>query len=339
MFLHRRHSSDRRGFTLVELLVVIAIIGILIALLLPAVQAAREAARRSSCLNNLKQLALALHNHHDIKQVFPPGSPPDIAPWKAGGTADANYGSNWKVWILPFIEQSSLYNQWQFYGGSGYYNTNNRALIYELFISVYRCPSTPFPIFSTRWHRGMYTSYTAVSGSVNDPGVYNVNPSNIVSDHGILGYKSQVTMGMISDGTSNTILVGEQSNHLRDANGGIVLGAAYGGTVGIPITAMGPDMWQVGVPMSGTNEYYNITTIRYAINQGGWASNPSGGGYNPGGGVCDNVCNNIPLSSGHPGGCNVALADGSVRFLSNTTDLNVLFYAASRDDGRSVTLP
>jgi prepilin-type N-terminal cleavage/methylation domain-containing protein/prepilin-type processing-associated H-X9-DG protein len=335
-------SRSWSGFTLVELLVVITIIGILIALLLPAVQAAREAARRSQCLNNLKQLGLALHNHHDIKQKFPPGTPPDTDPWKASGTADANYGSNWKIQILPFIEQTGLYNKWQFYGGSGYYNAQNLALLYNYMISVYRCPSTVFPDFSTRAHHGMYTSYTAVAGSVTDisPAAYTVSPSNIVSDHGILGYKSQVKMAEITDGTSNTILVGEQSNHLRDANNDIILGSSYGsGPNVIPITAQGPDNWAIGCPVSGTYEYYNITTVRYSINQIGFAANPSGGGYNPGGGVCDNVCNNIPLSSLHPGGCNLLFADGSVRFWSNSVDLQALFYAACRDDGRVFTQP
>src|SRR3989449_4395702 len=103
----------RTAFTLIELLVVIAIIAILIAMLVPAVQKVREAAARAQCQNNLKQLGLALHGYHDGRKVFPPGATADIAPWKTplanGNTApDANWGSSWMLFVLPYIEQTSL---------------------------------------------------------------------------------------------------------------------------------------------------------------------------------------------------------------------------------------
>src|SRR5947207_4007675 len=100
--------SRRRGFTLIELLVVIAIIAILIALLVPAVQKVRDAAARSQCGNNLKQIGIALHAYHDAKKVFPPGASADIAPWKTPGAADNDWGSSWMVYLLPYIDQAPL---------------------------------------------------------------------------------------------------------------------------------------------------------------------------------------------------------------------------------------
>lgn len=100
-----RRSAMRRGFTLIELLVVIAIIAVLIALLLPAVQQAREAARRTQCKNNLKQIGLALHNYHDAHDCFPPGQ---IRGWN--GSFDSGNGFAWGALILPFMDQANLYN-------------------------------------------------------------------------------------------------------------------------------------------------------------------------------------------------------------------------------------
>ena len=113
-------SRLRRAFTLIELLVVIAIIAILIALLVPAVQKVREAAARTQCINNMKQIGLALHSYHDSTKVLPPGAAADMAPWKTPSTAgDADWGSSWMVFILPFIDQGNVGNS-QFSGSSGW---------------------------------------------------------------------------------------------------------------------------------------------------------------------------------------------------------------------------
>jgi len=158
-----------RGFTLVELLVVIAIIGVLVALLLPAVQAAREAARRTSCTNNQKQLGIALHNHHDTFGRFPPGSANDRTPFGTHATG-AGWGSGWKVYLLPYIEQSSIYNQMVFDGtNSGYTHAANMALVNRVTIPAYRCPSSVLPEFYTSSNNAgsiqMFTSYVGIAGA------------------------------------------------------------------------------------------------------------------------------------------------------------------------------
>ena len=159
---------NRRAFTLIELLVVIAIIAILIALLLPAVQQAREAARRTQCKNNLKQLGLALHNHHDTYQYFPPATSQDQPPF---GPAASNWGASWMIYILPYIEQSSLYNQLTIGGGTGYGNTANGAKFAGVRIGGYRCPSSPLPDTTTSAVPGcaagqmMMPTYVAITGA------------------------------------------------------------------------------------------------------------------------------------------------------------------------------
>jgi prepilin-type N-terminal cleavage/methylation domain-containing protein/prepilin-type processing-associated H-X9-DG protein len=336
----------RSGFTLIELLVVIAIIAILIGLLIPAVQKARETIQRLSCGNNLHQIGIALANYHESNGAFPPSATPDIVPWKSPTTAaDADWGSSWMVFLLPYLEQANVGGSWQFSGQSGWKNANDNGLIKGLVIPPYRCPSSVLPdrnpyaaILPGAGGIGtMYTSYVAISGSATDIGVRTFG-SNIVSDKGVLIWQSKtaiikVRVTDITDGASTTMMVGEQSNHLRNANNGIILGATYGGASQIAVTSQGPDGWiqgcQVNTPLGnvGNNDViYNTATIRYPINQIGMTLGV--------GGCADNVGNNIPLSSLHAGGANLLFADGSVRFWTNSTPVATLSLAACRNDGQ-----
>ncbi|MBN2291066.1 MAG: DUF1559 domain-containing protein, partial [Pirellulales bacterium] len=225
-----------KGFTLVELLVVIAIIGILIALLLPAVQAAREAARRAQCTNNVKQLALAVLNYESTNNVFPPGG-------SYGISGPTPYGASWLVHILPFCEQNGLYERMDPVGEGGYgcyapANAKNKAALENVEFNFMRCPSSPLPVngagHPTEYQVGDPTgygnnqpyqgsNYTGISGGglptsaggnstqTRAKGSSNV-ASGYICDGGVLTRAVTLKVGSITDGLSNTMVIGEQSD-------------------------------------------------------------------------------------------------------------------------------
>jgi len=202
----------RKAFTLIELLVVIAIIAVLIALLLPAVQQAREAARRTQCRNNLHQLGLALHNYHDTHNCFPPGN---IQPSGAG------MGGSWGSQILPFLDETALYNAMNF--NLAPFNATNTT-VSRAYLAQYACPSAPAPGFAGCGNGtcGGYAAATVRVGHYASNGGrtnYQGRAAKEV-DSGPFFKNSRVRMRDIRDGTSNTFAVGEVDDDMRRVAGG-----------------------------------------------------------------------------------------------------------------------
>jgi prepilin-type N-terminal cleavage/methylation domain-containing protein/prepilin-type processing-associated H-X9-DG protein len=286
------------GFTLVELLVVITIIGILIALLLPAVQAAREAARRMQCSNNFKQAGLALHNYHSIKGCFPPG--------EFCGIPNNNFLFGWSAYILPYLELEALYDNIDF-GPSGYASTAAAAgkmsnlAVSATVIPAFLCPSDV--AYGDRVALHAYSNRTPDLGGTNMAGVSDTVdwgsgawPKRFPTNDGIFGGNGCCSIADIKDGTSSTLMVGELTSEGKDSYWG--------------------EPWIVD----------NLNDMADGIN--GIHTVPGGGIYPTG-----NSSNpdQSGFSSYHPGGSNFVLADGSVAFLSQNISQNVLISLTTRD--------
>ncbi len=343
-------SKPRRGFTLIELLVVIAIIAILIGLLLPAVQKVREAAARMKCSNNMKQMGLALHGYHDAFESFPAGGASDSPPYGTGG--DWNWGSSWAVFILPYIEQGNLKNQFVFngavWGGSGWGQNaiDNANVSTNKKLSIYNCPSSPVSEYAVGSITGgniPANHYVGISGAVNGliPGYVesrtNVSGSGsgcctggIVSGGGTLFPGSSTRIAGMTDGTSHTMLISEQNDFLYTLDGTKVTwgtGLMHGFMIGF-YRRSGVSPPQIGD--GGDTRTFNMTTVRYQINQKrGWTNGGACGTQ----GVCENTGTNIPLNAAHTGGVNALFGDGSVKFLRDSISLATLAQVATRDDG------
>lgn len=304
------------GFTLVELLVVIAIIGVLVGLLLPAVQAAREAARRMQCSNNLKQLALGLHNYESTHKTFPPGSvlPRVFAvyPPTAINNSAKTAGWSWSSFVLPFIEQTALYDATvaaQPVMGRAVVDVNMRRFL-QTPLATFRCPSDSGPALNeapaeSHFRFGLEVAGLDwfVDGSVAGPRVP-VATSNYVGMHhhraheyngatmvhtGAFGPNSRTRIGDISDGTTNTICVGERAYRV----GNVVMHAAiWAGCAAAFHDDCIDDAWATA--RSPVNPTQTAIYNTYARQQA--------------------------LSSNHTGGVQVGLFDGSVRFLSQNVD-------------------
>ncbi len=325
----RPGSRALRGFTLVELLVVIAIIGILIALLLPAVQAAREAARRSQCTNNMKQIVLAMHNYHDTYQVFPQGR---ILRLNATTTSNAYSGF---VVLLPFIEQQPLWDQSQ----TGNWNnpwTSNAFTTAK--ISSYHCPSDSNVKQAPFGGRSYYFCY---GDSIHDNHTGHANGGRRGLFHGTQigdGNCEAPANGIaaVKDGTSNTIALSESvsGDQSRRVKGNVLRG---GDTDILPVDRGNSSFHRrranVCEAQIGTGGMYLTTyAVSTSTEQRGWRWSDGRPYFTafttilpPNGASCtyysgDSSGGVYSASSEHPGGANVGMADGSIRFVSETID-------------------
>jgi prepilin-type N-terminal cleavage/methylation domain-containing protein/prepilin-type processing-associated H-X9-DG protein len=295
-----RPVPNRQGFTLIELLVVISIIGVLIALLLPAVQSAREAARRAQCVNNLKQIGLAAHNYHDINNALPMGTPFYYFPEERG----YDDGHSIFVAMLGQYEQQGLYNAVNF--SVNIYRFQNQT-VQASQVNTLLCPSDPavnqrlvYPSAYGNIPQGrfviIYNSYAGNVGTwYHHPATYDAAGYGRVAaltgqDNGLFFCDSAVSFSGVTDGLSNTLLFGER----------------YHGALA-PDTARDWHWWFDG--------YYGDTLF--------WTAFP----INPQKKLNTNAASESlanayveAASSAHPGGANFCMADGSVRFLKETID-------------------
>ena len=313
-----QHPLRRRGFTLIELLVVIAIIAILIALLLPAVQQAREAARRTQCRNGMKQIGLALHNYESTYTSFPIGS--------------RYYSTNWRASILAYLDQAPAYNQLNFsatlWGSATAPGYDANPILRTLRVPLYNCPSSTMPVnsnlnTSNNASTGQAIDYVAIAGAYVDPAGRTTahcseltNQQSYICNNGMFAPNEVFRIRDCTDGTSNTLLIGEQSGSV---NGQDLRSGYYGGWSGFTRPETAPNITS-SLDCYGTG----ITTIRDGgtINM---QTAPAGG---------DTVYRgNTVLNSFHEGGVHVTLADGSVRFLSENISFVTYKQLACRADG------
>jgi prepilin-type N-terminal cleavage/methylation domain-containing protein/prepilin-type processing-associated H-X9-DG protein len=307
---------SREGFTLVELLVVIAIIGVLVALLLPAVQSAREAARRTQCNNNMRQLTLGVHNFHDVNQVFPASQDQWI------NSKGATIGCSWQTRILPFIEQAAVYERYNF--DRAWDDTTTNAVpqtgVICTKIKNFLCPSAPTANIRPANNGRANTDYAATT-EVNRPNpwlnshVWGAIERSDPTFIGVMGHNRVVggttlvparhRFADITDGSSMTFLISECAGRNQP--------------------------WFNGKLLPPPNR-----------SNGPWANN--GSRINMGG--CDpkdptavtgpkavNCINDKEIYAFHPAGANACMADGSVRFLGVNLDINIAISLLTRERG------
>ncbi len=328
-------SGAVRGFTLIELLVVIAIIGVLIALLLPAVQSAREAARRAQCTNNMKQIGLAMHNYHSSNGGFPP---PKI--WSGSGRVNPGMlaiNTTGHVMILAHLEQQPMYNSYNFSHAScnSTYTTNTvvvgnyrvNTTVTSALISVFACPSdeapetrtnspdtpTQYSMFEARrcnyvFCTGWYTDY-------DSPGAINYRSPR--EYQGVFYMDLSSSVGDIKDGTSNTTMIGESQQEHVSANYGPFWGVGTHtstcGTVRPPFYSAAP--YPAHLQWLPNANYHPATQAP--------TYNPRKLGYA------------WTMSSHHTGGLNMLFADGSVRFIKDSISA-ATWWAINTRDGKEV---
>ena len=323
--MYRRTAHRNRGFTLIELLVVIAIIAVLIALLLPAVQQAREAARRSQCKNHLKQLGIALHNYHDSHRVFTPGQMDGmgcyirlsgcIVPATGGGGSD---DICWMHMILPYIDQANLYNKLNFGGtvGRAGASATDRATI----IPMLGCPSDPNSLQtdpSSAFGSGFNGNYLLCGAGTTTMGPQ--ASATVMTRDGMFRPLSSTQMRDVTDGTSNTVMGSEiilssgpsdvHGNYWASVRAGVLMTTFYP-----PMTSVGDKMDD---PLPGAQCFPMTGLIPCSSSS------------------ADDQ--NVSARSLHTGGVHVLMADGAVRFVSANIDRTTFQRLGSRNGGEVIS--
>lgn len=310
------------GFTLVELLVVITIIGILIALLLPAVQAAREAARRMQCSNNLKQLGLGLHNYHSALNSFPPGINCRLADLSTPR-------DTWPLFLFPYFEQGNVSDLW-WQSAPDDWSSAQRMAVRQAVIPILRCPSDAAEFDGAGFMRSNYVACFSADGTMVEPGTNctvdtcnnnaSQNPSVTSRTRALFNVRVARRFADVADGTSNTVALSE--------------------------TISGPN---------GSNDargrWWNDWGCQYSHNRTPNSTLPDQVGYwvvstmcDPTKAPCDggSPCwstENYAARSLHPGGVQVVLADGSVQFISDSIKLSIWQGLGSISSGEPITIP
>lgn len=317
-------KNRSRGFTLVELLVVIAIIGILVALLLPAIQAAREAARRTQCVNNLKQLGIAMHNYHDAHKCLPYG-------WRVEATGQTHRRDCWFHRILPFVEQEAF--QVEYENWPDYYQ---REYIHRMPIDLagravpgFMCPSDPSgpAVGGGGTNNGFQGNYAVCGGggypytpTVIDGNFYNTVRTENGGMFGTSRPDIPRTLAAALDGTANVLMASE--GLIRGKTGATwgELGGYWGGAPHGSYAFSSAESPNTTVP----DRVYSCKTTS-------WPKAPCENGN--AGGLAGRYCF---ARSYHPGGVNVVLCDSAVRFVSDSVDTLTFRHLGNREDGNSV---
>jgi len=307
--------ARRRGFTLIELLVVIAIIAILIALLLPAVQQAREAARRTQCKKHLFQIGLALQNYHQAHECLPPGSQNDTGPIRS---EPKGYHHSWYVCLLPYLDERPVYSRIDF--TRGIYDAAN-ATARQASIPMLLCPSDSAATRSARSDdvAAALTSYAGVHHPVEAP--------IDVTNHGVLFLNSRVRFSDVADGLSHTVFVAEFGRSEQDLgwgsgtrsslrNGGIPLNSTPGGSRYYNDPASQADLREKWLEQMATASFGDGVDAEAQNDESLWV-----GGF----------------GSQHEGGAHLSMGDCSTRFVSENIDADVFRQLLDRADGEVVT--